>query len=103
MSIKTQKILRFIPFVGFLLVAIQWILFYHRNVVPNKVKRIFCDILITAAAFLILMIPEIILDYLFDYALLETIINLMVSFAGMYIFSSVLIFDQEKYYKKIQK
>lgn len=103
MSIKSQKIVRFIPFVNFCIIAIQWIIFYHRNVVPNKLKRIISNLLITAAAALILMILEIILDSLFDLAHLETIINLLVSFADMYIYSSVLICDQEKYYKEFKK
>ena len=55
MSIKTQKIIRFIPFVNLLVIAIQWILFYQRNVVPNKMKRIIGNLLITAAACLILI------------------------------------------------
>ena len=100
MSIKTQKIIRFIPFVNLLFIAIQWLLFYHRNVVPNKTKRIIGNLLIAAIACLILMIIEIILDSIFDYVFLETIINLLVSFADMYIFSSVLIRDQEKYQQK---
>ena len=103
MSIKTQKSIRFIPFVNLLLVIIQWVLFYHRNVVPNKMKRIIGNLLIAGVGFLILMILEITLDSLFDSAPLETAINLLVSFADMYIFSSVLIYDQEKYYKELQK
>ena len=102
MSIKTQKIIRFIPIVNLLFIAIQWILFYHRNVVPNKNKRIIGNLLIAAAACMVLMILESILDFLFDYALLETIINLLVSFIDTYIFSSVLIYDQEKYYNETQ-
>lgn len=103
MSIKTQRIIRFIPFINLLLIAINWILFYKRNLIPNKMKRIIGNLLIAAAACLILMILEIILDFLFDSALIETIINLLVSFADMYIFSSVLIYDQEKFYKETQK
>ena len=103
MSIKTQKIIRFIPLINLLFIAIHWILFYERNVIPNKMKRIIGNLLIAAAACLVLMILEIILDFLFDYALLETIVNLLVSFADMYIFSSVLIYDQEKYYNEAQK
>lgn len=103
MSIKTQKIIRFIPFINLLFIAIQWILFYHRNFIPNKMKRIIGNLLIAATACLVLMILEIILDFLFDYTLLETIINLFVSFIDMYIFCSVLIYDQEKYYKERQK
>ena len=57
MSIKTQKIIRFIPIVNLLFIAIQWILFYHRNVVPNKIKRIIGNLLIAAAACMVLMIP----------------------------------------------
>lgn len=103
MSIKTQKIIRFIPFINLLFIAIHWILFYKRNLIPNKMKRIIGNLLIAAAACLVLMILEIILDFLFDHALLETVINLLVSFADMYIFSSVLIYDQEKFYKEMQK
>ena len=103
MSIKAQKIIRFIPFINLLLISINWILFYKRNLIPNKMKRIIGDLLIAAAACLILMILEIILVFLIDSALIETIINLLVSFADMYIFSSVLICDQEKFYKETQK
>ena len=103
MSIKTQKIIRFIPFINLLCIAIQWILFYKRNLIPNKMKRIIGNLLIATAACLVLMVLEIILDFLFDYAFLETIINLLVSFIDMYIFSSVLICDQEKYYKETEK
>lgn len=103
MSIKTQKIIRFIPFINLLFIAIQWILFYERNLIPNKMRRIIGNLLIAAAACLILMILEILLDVIFESALLDTIVNLLVSFADMYIFSSVLIYDQEKFYKEMQK
>ena len=103
MSIKTQKIIRFIPFVNLILITIQWFLFYSRNDVPNKIKRIIRHLLIVAAGCLIIMIIEVILDMLFNHTLFTIIINLLVSFADMYIFSSVLIYDQEKYYKEIQK
>ena len=103
MSIKTQKIIRFIPFVNLLVIAIQWILFYHRNAVSNRMKRIISNLLIAASVVLILMILEIILDSMFDYVFLETIINLIVSFLDMYVFSSVLIYDQEKYYKETKE
>lgn len=103
MSIKTQKIIRFIPFINLLFVAIHWFLFYKRNLIPNKMKRIIGNLLIAAVACLVLMILEIILDFIFDSAILETIINLLVSFADMYIFCSVLIYDQEKFYKEMQK
>ena len=97
MTIKTQKIIRFIPFINLLLIAINWILFYKRNLIPNKMKRIIGNLLIVAAACLVLMISEIVLDSLVDYStLLKTIINLLVSYIDMYIFSSVLIYDQEK-------
>lgn len=103
MSIKTQKIIRFIPFINLLFIAIQWILFYKRNLIPNKMRRIIGNLLIAAAACLVLMILEIVLDVIFESALLDTIVNLLVSFADMYIFSSVLIYDQEKFYKEMQK
>lgn len=103
MSIKTQKIIRFIPLINLLFIAIQWVLFYKRNLISNKMKRIISNLLIAAAACLVFMILEIILDFLFDYALLESTINLLVSFVDMYIFSSVLIYDQEKYYKEMKK
>ncbi len=103
MSIKTQKIIRFIPFINLLFIAIQWILFYKRNLIPNKMRRIIGNLLIAAAACLVLMILEIILDVIFESAHLDTIVNLLVSFADMYIFSSVLIYDQEKFYKEMQK
>lgn len=99
MSIKTQKIIRFIPFVNFIVIGIQWILFYNRNSVPNKGKRIICNLLIAAVPCLILMAVEIVLKSIFDYVVLETIINLSVSFADMFIFSSVLICDQEEFFK----
>lgn len=103
MSIKTQKIIRFIPFINLLFIAIQWILFYKRNLIPNKIRRIIGNLLIAAAACLVLMILEIVLDVIFESSLLDTIVNLLVSFADMYIFSSVLIYDQEKFYEKMQK
>ena len=103
MSIKTQKIVRFIPFINLLLIALNWILFYKRNLIPNKMRRIIGNLLIATAACLILMILEIILDLIIDSALIETVINLLVSFADMYIFSSVLIYDQEKFHKDRQK
>ena len=103
MSIKTQKIIRFIPFINLLFIAIQWILFYKRNLIPNKIRRIIGNLLIAAAACLVLMILEIVLDVIFESSLLDTIVNLLVSFADMYIFSSVLIYDQEKFYKEMQK
>lgn len=103
MSIKTQKIIRFIPFINLLFIAIQWILFYKRNLIPNKNRRIIGNLLITAAACLVLMILEIVLDVIFESSLLDTIVNLLVSFADIYIFSSVLIYDQEKFYKEMQK
>ena len=103
MSIKTQKIIRFIPFINLLFIAIQWILFYKRNLIPNKIRRIIGNLLIAAAACLVLMILEIVLDVIFESSLLDTIVNLLVSFADMYILSSVLIYDQEKFYKEMQK
>ena len=103
MSIKTQKIIRFIPFINLLFIAIQWILFYKRNLIPNKMRRIIGNLLIAAAVCLVLMILEIVLNVIFESALLDTIVNLLVSFADMYIFSSVLIYDQEKFYKEMQK
>ena len=103
MSIKTQKIIRFIPFINLLFIAIQWILFYKRNLIPNKIRRIIGNLLIAAAACLVLMILEIVLDVIFESSLLDTIVNLLVSFADMYIFSSVLIYDQEKFYEEMQK
>ena len=103
MSIKTQKNVRFIPFINLLLIALNWILFYKRNLIPNKMRRIIGNLLIATAACLILMILEIILDLIIDSALIETVINLLVSFADMYIFSSVLIYDQEKFHKDTQK
>ena len=103
MSIRTQKIVRFIPFVNLFVVYIQWFRCYHRNVIPNRTKRIIGNLLIAAAVGLVLMILEIIVNSIFDIALLETIMNLIVAFADMFIFSSVLIYDQEKIYKESVK
>ena len=100
MSIKTQKIISFIPIVNILVIGIQWLLFYHRNAINNRMCRIIGKLLIASIACLIPMIAEIIVDSLLDNALIETTVNLLVSFAYAFIFSIVMIYDQEKYYKK---
>ena len=107
MSIRTQKIVRFIPFVNLFVVYIQWFRCYHRNVIPNRTKRFFGNALIaTAAGVVLLIVADLILKILesiFDIALLEIIMSLIVDYAIMFIFSSVLIYDQEKIYKESAK
>ncbi len=103
MSIKKQKIICFIPFVNLLIIAIQSFLMYHRNVVPNKGKRIIRTLLIVAVACFIIVMVEVALDAIVDNANLETVINLLVSYACMCVFSLALVFDQEKYYKENQR
>ena len=107
MSIRTQKIVRLIPFVNLFVVYIQWFRCYHRNVIPNRTKRIIGNLLIAAAVGLVLLIVADlilkILESIFDIALLEIIMNLIVDYADLFILSSVLIYDQEKFYKESAK
>ena len=98
MSIKNQKIIRFIPCVNFLVISIQWLKMYHKQNLPKK--RMFSKLAIIFALFVAIMIPEFVLDSIFDIQWLEYIINFVVSCLCMYIFSTVAIYDQEQFMKE---
>ena len=98
MSIKTQKIIRFIPFLNFTLIIIQWFKMYHKNNLPTK--RFIVKLLIIFATCIVVTIPEIVLDSLFNIASLEQAVNLVVSYVYTYIFSSVAIYDQEQFIRE---
>ncbi len=97
MSIKQQKIIRFIPFVNFFVIAIQYLLMFHRNVVPNKGKRIFRTLLFCMLGGVIVMVLEILLDSIFQNESMLMVINFLSSLLWLFIISCVLVFEQEKF------
>ena len=101
MSIKTKKIIRFVPIINFIIIGFLWLKLYISQAISKK--RFLLNLLKIFGLCLIVTIPEILIDALFDIPLLETAINFATSYLYMLVFSSFAIYDEEKIIKESEK
>lgn len=100
MNIQKQNQLILIPFVNYVVIGIQWLLFYHKN--PVSKAGILKVLLISFLCCIVITIPEIILDSIFSNATLELVMNLVASYMYMFIFSFFMLKDQQRYYNSLK-
>lgn len=95
MSIKKQKIICFIPIINFVIIGFLWLRMYYKY--PIHKTRFLKRILQMCVFVVIITIPNIILNSLFDNKTIEILINLISSYLYLVAFSCIAVKDQEQY------
>ena len=96
MSIKTQKIVRFIPFVNFFVTFFSLIKSY-RSSKQAKVGDILKIVLTMFVSILLINLPKIILSGLINNEMINTVISLVTAYVTLVVISTIAIIQQEKY------
>ncbi len=99
MSVKTQKIILFIPIVNFVVITVQWLLMYHRYPIP-KTRFLKNFLIIALCFFIIFLISDVIFGQLFDNGTFTLVKNYIACYLYFLTYSAVALNDQEKYYKQ---
>lgn len=93
MSIEMQKKIKFIPFLNFLLIGIQWLKAF-RNGLP--IKRLFLTLFIVWLIGVITLLPQIIIESFWSISpQIKTILTYIYSYVVMFAFSCRAIYDQK--------
>ena len=93
MSIKMQKTIRFIPFLNFLLIGIQWLKMFQKGL---PIRRLFLTLLIVFSASVVIILPRMVFESFLEFSpALNNIIYLIEAVAIMFVFSCRAIYDQE--------
>ena len=94
MTIKTQKIIRFVPFVNVIVTVFQFYRFYYQHNVPKR--NFFKTLAYIAILCIVVAIFDLGMDYIISYHTIEIIIDYIATYLYMFIISTVVIKDQEK-------
>lgn len=92
MSIKTQKVLRFIPIVN-LITAFMWLYAIHKNNVPKL--EMFKWAFKMVGLILIVVIPNILVDKLCPINMIVTICNLVFIYLYLFAISFIAVAHQQ--------
>ena len=107
MNIKFQKILMFIPFIGFVVCGFSWIASMIRCVDGMYHKNTLLTILKCFGVVILVNIPHMILSKLLEPSVFLTIVFWVITYATLFLACLVLIRAQEKilaeYEKKLEK
>lgn len=94
MSIKTQKILKYIPIVN-LLVMFIWIGAYSRHI--SKPSRFNINLLKMFAGMIIINLPRIMANYLGAPEIIIELLFYVATYLSMLCIAHIAIIDQEKF------
>jgi hypothetical protein len=94
MSIKTQKILKYIPVVNFIIIF-YWINAYAKNV--TSTFRFLKNLLKVFGIILLINIPRIVLDFLSAPTIVQNIIFILSVYLSLFSWTVIAIKDQEKF------
>ena len=93
MTIEMQKKIRFIPFLNFLLIGIQWLKAFQKGL---PIKRLFLTLFIVFSIGVICMLPHLFLGSFLNLSPeIDIVINLFETFVIMFVFSFRAIYDQK--------
>lgn len=96
MSIKIQRIIRFVPFVNILVTLFSFIKVY-RSSTKSRVIDIFKFGFIMFIAIILVNIPQIILQHFFSGEVFNLILSYISAYVTSFVLSSIAILQQEKY------
>ena len=99
MSIKVQKIIRFVPFVNFFVIGFCLIKKYRESP-KSRVIDIFIFGFIMFISMILVNIPQIILQHFVRNEFINLFISLVSSYITLFVISSIAIKQQEKYIEK---
>ena len=95
MSIKFQKIIRFVPFLNFFVTGFSMLKVYRNNNarITVKIKLVF-EVVISM---FLVNIPQMILQHFTKNTVFNLIISLISTYITLFVISSIFIWHQEKY------
>lgn len=96
MSIKFQKIIRFVPFVNFFVTGFSLIKVY-RSSQKVRVVDIFKFGFLTFLLMILVNIPQMILQYFVRSESFSMFLSLISAYVTLFVISSIAIMQQEKY------
>ena len=97
MSIKFQKIIRFVPFVNFFVTYFSLIKAY-RNSNRSRISDIFKIVFVIFISILFVNIPQIILQHFVKSESFNSFLSLISTYVTLFVISSIAIIQQEKIY-----
>lgn len=98
MSIKFQKIIRFVPFLNFFITGFSLIKVY-RSSQESRVVDIFKFGFITFVSIILVNIPQMILQHFVRSEAFNSFLSLISGYVTLFVISSIAIMQQEKYIK----
>lgn len=96
MSIKFQKIIRFVPFVNFFVTGFSLIKVYRRSQ-KSQVMDIFKFGFLMFISMILVNIPQMILQYFVENEAFNLFLSLISAYVTLFVISSIAIMQQEKY------
>lgn len=95
MSIKFQKIIRFVPGVNFFVTGFSLIK-VHRGSRKSRVFDMFKFALVTFVSMFLVNIPQMILQHFVKSAGINLFLSLISAYFTLFVISSIAIFEQER-------
>lgn len=96
MSIKFQKIIRFVPFLNFFVTGFSLIKVY-RGSQKSRVVDIFKFGFLIFVSMILVNIPQMILQYFVKSEAFNLFLSLISAYVTLFVISSIAIMQQEKY------
>ena len=96
MSIKFQKIIRFVPFVNFFVTGFSLVKAFQDSQ-NSRVVDIFKFVFVTFVSIILVNIPQMILQHFVRSEFLNLFLSLISSYVTLFVISSLAIMQQEKY------
>ena len=100
MSIKFQKIIRFVPFVNFFVTGFSLIKVYRNNQKSRTIDIFKFGFLMFISMFLV-NIPQMILPYFIRNEAFNLFLSLLSAYVTLFVISSIAIMQQEKYISNV--
>jgi hypothetical protein len=96
MSIKFQKIIRFVPFVNFFVTGFSLIKVY-RSSQKSQIVNIFKFGFVSFISMIVVNIPQMILQHFVKGEVFNLFLSLISAYVTLFVISSIAILQQEKY------
>ena len=102
MSIKFQKIIRFIPFVNFFITGFSLIKLY-RSSQKSSVIDTFKFAFLAFISMILVNIPQMIFQNFVENETINLVVSLVSAYVTLFVISSIAIMQQEKYLSNSDK
>ena len=102
MSIKFQKIIRFVPFINYFATFFSLIIAY-RSSNKSRIADIFRIVIAMVMSMLLVNVPQMILSHFFKDAVFNSVLSFISAYITLFVISSIAIFQQEKYAENDKK